>query len=58
MKYMEDNRDINTETIRTNYEPFLILFKAEMHSVIYNPNAKNSTDADTIVNNLISMKNG
>ena len=55
---MEDNRDINTETIRTNYEPFLILFKAEMHSVIYNPNAKNSTDADTIVNNLISMKNG
>jgi hypothetical protein len=52
MKCMEDNRDISTEIVRTNYEPFSILFKAEMHSVIYNPNAKNGTDADTIVNNL------
>jgi hypothetical protein len=52
IKCMEDNRDINTEIIRTNYEPFSIQFKAEMHSIIYNPNAKNSTGADTIVNNL------
>ena len=33
VKCMEDNLDINTEIIRHDYEPYLILFKAEMSSV-------------------------
>jgi hypothetical protein len=52
IKCMIDNRDINTEIVRNSDEPYLILFKAETASVIYNPNAKRSTEADTIVNNL------
>jgi hypothetical protein len=51
-KCMEDNRDISTEIVRNDYEPYSVLFKAEGHSIIYNPNAIKSTDADAIVNNL------
>jgi hypothetical protein len=54
MKCMEDNRNIVAEIVRNDYEPYSILFKAEMHSDIYNPNAKRSADADIIVNNLRS----
>ncbi len=51
-KCFESNCDIDSEITRKDYDPFLILFRSETASVIYNPNVTNSADADKVVNKL------
>jgi hypothetical protein len=51
-KCFESDCDIDSQITRQDYDPFLISFRSETASVIYNPNVTIIADADKIVNKL------